>query len=190
MQQTGFPENESRISGGSFLKIFNCSFLGQIDFVCPPWQPFIWFQFTLVRFFLMSVFVSVFESVIVSCLFLCLYPICICIWGGRGYNRGVWMQSGWRINNAAVGLFREMRSIPRFGGFAKFDRSINCSPRDLLWFEIFSNSRNRLGVFNFIYFLTFCIIWSDLLLCQISQKQMSCQDFSWILSNPDFRKIG
>ena len=65
MQQTGFPENESRISGGSFLKIFNCSFLGQIDFVCPPWQTFIWFQLTLVKFFEMSVFVSVFESVIV-----------------------------------------------------------------------------------------------------------------------------
>ena len=120
----------------------------------------------------MSLFVSVFESVIVSCLFLCLYPICICIWGGRGYNRGVWMQSGWRINNAAVGLFREMRSIPRFGGFAKFDRSINCSPQDLLWFGIFSNSRKRL------LSLIFCFFWHfvsfDPICCCVRSLRSKC----------------
>lgn len=81
-----------------------------------------------------------------------------------GYNGGVWMQSGWRINNAAVGLFPEMRSIPRFAGFAKFDRSINCSPPDLLtnpiwdfliclWFK--KQAEAALILFIFWHFVSF-----------------------------------
>ena len=113
-----------------------------------------------------------------SCL---LYPI-LCqnptqmiifhIFGEETIGEGITANWMW-INNAEVGLFSEMRSIP---GFAQdlpnlTERAINCSP--------------DLGTTRFAvilkYFMAICTNWSNLLLRQMSQKQISCQDFWRIL---------
>ena len=94
------------------------------------------------------------------------------ILGEETIGEGITANWMW-INNAEVGLFSEMRSIP---GFAQdlpnlTERAINCSP--------------DLGNIRFAvilkYFRAIVTNWSNLLLRQMSQKQISCQDFWRIL---------
>ena len=116
--------------------------------------------------------------------------------GDDTMEKGVWMQSGWWINNAAVGLFPEMRYIPRFAGLAKFDTAINCFHHQdgiTLKFQIsigFNTRKHTVLNLGLTLFIFWHFEWFDQICCCVR----SCRSKSLVRISGgflvDFYRIG